>query len=294
MIGAARSGTTLLRMMLDAHGQLAVPFETQLLPELLEAQDGGSDGPALAELLVTHRRWPDFGLDADEMRATFAAVEPFDLAQAMRGFYRAYARSQDKPRWGDKSPGYALHVPRIAALLPEAHFVHLIRDGRDVRLSQLKRGSNHPTAAKHARRWRKRVRAAQRAGAELPGRYIEVRYESLIAEPEPELRRICELVGLDFDPAMLTYHERAEERLGEIARDLPAGTENAEQRKRPLFKAQDRLAFHRLTQERPRIDRVAKWKHEMPRADIEEFERVAGVLLDELGYELVANVSRRP
>lgn len=278
--------------MLDAHGQLAVPFETQLLPELMDAQEGGADGAALAEMLVSHRRWPDFGLDAGEMRKAFAAIEPFDLAEAMRGFYRAYAASQDKPRWGDKSPGYALHVKRIGELLPEAHFVHLVRDGRDVRLSQLKRGSNHPNAKKHARRWRKRVRTAQKEGAELSGRYLELRYEDLITDPEPQLRKICEFVQLDFDPAMLAYHERAGERLEEIDRDLEAGTENADERERPLFKAEDRLDFHKLTKEPPRTDRVAKWKHEMPPEDIEQFDRVAGLLLRELGYEVGTKAPR--
>ncbi|MGI9019797.1 MAG: sulfotransferase family protein [Solirubrobacterales bacterium] len=291
VVGAARSGTTLLRMMLDAHGQLAIPFETQLLPELMDARAGGADAQALAEMLVTHRRWPDFGLDADEIRAAFTSIEPFDLAEAMRAFYRAYAASKGKPRWGDKSPGYALHVSRIGALMPEAHFVHLIRDGRDVRLSQMRRGMNHPTPAKHARRWKRRIQTARRQGTEL-GRYMELRYESLIDDPEPELRRICEFVALDFDPGMLSYHESARERLGEIDRDLRPGRENAEMRERPLFKASDRLDFHKLTQEPPRADRVAKWKHEMPKGDVAEFERVAGDLLSELGYEVAAKASR--
>ena len=91
---------------------------------------------------------------------------------------------------------------------------------------------------------------------------------------------------------MLTYHERAGERLSEIDRDLPAGTENAEERERPLFKAEDRLDFHKLTQEPPRSDRVAKWKQEMPAEDIEQFERVAGGLLSELGYELSTKTPR--
>ena len=173
----------------------------------------------------------------------------------------------------------------IAAEIEEAHFVHLIRDGRDVRLSQLRRGSDHPKAAKHARRWKRRVKTARRQGGKVPN-YMEVRYESLIADPEPELRRICEFVRLDFDPAMLSYHERAGERLGEIDRDLEAGTENAEDRERPLFKAADRLDFHKLTKEPPRPDRVAKWRAEMPPEDLAEFERVAGDLLSELGYEL--------
>lgn len=292
MVGAARSGTTLLRMMLDAHGQLAVPFETQLLPELMDAHEAGAGAAELAEMLTTHRRWSDFGLDPAGIRDEFTLLEPFDLAEAMRAFYRAYARSQGKPRWGDKSPGYALHLARIGELLPEAHFVHLIRDGRDVRLSQLKRGTDHPKPARHARRWKRRVKGARRDGATLDGRYLEVRYESLLADPEPELRRICDFVRMDFDPAMLAYHEGARERLGEIDRDLAPGRENAEMRERPLFKAEDRLDFHKLTQEPPRLDRVAKWKHEMPPEDVAEFERVAGGLLEELGYEVGSQASR--
>ena len=285
MVGAARSGTTLLRMMLDSHPQLALPFETQLLPELIRASRQGATPDALADMLVEHRRFPDFGLDPQEVRAGFLAPEPFNLADAMRSFYRAYARSQGKPRWGDKSPGYALHIRKIARLLPEAHFVHLIRDGRDVRLSQLGRGDNPPGPGKHARRWKRRVEKARRQGARVP-HYMEVRYESLIGDPEPELRRICEFVRLDFDPAMLAYHERAGERLGEIDRDLEAGEELGESRERPLFRADDRLDFHRLTKEPPRADRVAKWRREMPPEDLAEFERVAGGLLAELGYEL--------
>jgi hypothetical protein len=285
VVGAARSGTTLLRMMLDAHGQLALPFETQLLPELIAARDAGATPEELSELLVTHRRWPDFGLDAERMRSEFTAGEPFELGEAMRAFYRAYAEAQGKPRWGDKSPGYALHIRSIAEILPEAHFVHLIRDGRDVRLSQLRRGTDHPNAAKHARRWKRRVKKGRRQGGKVD-HYMEVRYESLIADPEPELRRICEFVALDFDPAMLAYHQRAGERLGEIDRDLAAGQENAEERERPLFKASDRLDFHRLTTEPPRADRVGKWRDQMPAEDLAEFERVAGDLLAELGYDL--------
>jgi Sulfotransferase family len=278
----------MLRMMLDSHGQLALPFETQLLPELIDAShEPGVTPESLAELLVTHRRWADFGLDADEMRGAFAAVRPFDLAEAVREFYRAYARTQGKPRWGDKSPGYSLHMRKIERLLPEAHFVHLIRDGRDVRLSQLRRGTNPPGAGKHARRWKQRVQTGRRQGAKVP-HYIEVRYEELVTDPEPQLRRICEFVALDFDPAMLSYHERAGERLGEIDRDLAAGQELADPRERPLFQAEERLEFHRLTREPPRPDRIAKWRREMPAEDLAAFERVAGELLVELGYELGA------
>jgi hypothetical protein len=278
-------------MMLDAHDELAVPFETQLLPELIVASREGATPERLAEMLVTHRRWPDFGLDADRMREEFLAPSPFNLADAIRSFYRAYARDQGKPRWGDKSPGYALHMRKIARILPEAHFVHLIRDGRDVRLSQLRRGENPPGPGKHARRWTRRVRTGRRQGAAVD-HYMEVRYEHLIADPERELRRICEFVSLEFDPAMLDYHERAGERLSEIDRDLEPGVELSADRERRFFPAGERLDFHQLTMEPPRADRVAKWRNEMPAEDLAEFERVAGRLLQELGYQLSAPAPR--
>ena len=288
IVGAARSGTTLLRMMLDAHRELAIPFETQLLPELIDAaKEPGADADSIADILVSHRRWPDFGLDADEMRAEFRAIEPFDLAEAARAFYRAYARAQGKPRWGDKSPGYALHIRRISKLLPEARFVHLIRDGRDVRLSQLQRGSDHPTVKRHAKRWKRRVEIGRTQGSEVE-HYMEVRYEDLVTAPEPELRRICEFSELEFDPATLDYHETADERLAEIDRDLAEGHELAGARERPLFKAEDRLEVHKLTREPPRADRVAGWKRDMPAQDVAAFEEVAGDLLSELGYEVGA------
>jgi len=226
------------------------------------------------------------------MRAAFTSIQPFDLAEAIRSFYRAYAEKQGKPRWGDKSPGYALHIRQIGRLLPEAHFVHLIRDGRDVRLSQLARGTNPPSAFKHARRWKRRVNTARRQGRAV-GRYMELRYEDLILDTEAQLRRICAFVELEFDAGMLSYHETAPERLREIDRDLPTGQELATPRSRPLFEAHERLAFHRLTREPPRRDRTEKWRREMPAADIAEFERAAGDLLAEFGYELNAGRETR-
>ena len=71
------------------------------------------------------------------------------------------------------------------------------------------------------RRWRKRIIKAREDAADVDG-YVEVRYEDLIDDTETVLRRVCELIELDYDPMMLTYHERASERLQEMAGALPA------------------------------------------------------------------------
>ena len=286
VVGAARSGTTMLRLMLDAHAELAIPPETQVVPEMISvSKEDGAGATEVAELLTTHRRFPDFDISADDVRSRFAAIEPWDVGEAIREFFRLYAEKEGKPRWGDKTPGYSRYIKKIQRHVPEARFIHLIRDGRDVRLSQLGRGSDHPTPERHGRRWRKRVLAAREQGESVP-HYIEVRYEDLVLDTEPALRRLCAFLELEWDPGMLSFHERAQDRLSEIARDLPEGEELAEGRNRKHRTAEDRLHLHRLTSEPPRRDRVGRWRSQMSVEDRAGFETEAGDLLTELGYEV--------
>jgi hypothetical protein len=288
VVGHGRSGTTLLRLMLDAHPALTIPPETQFLPQLIEVSKApGATAQSVADVLVGHRRWEDFGIPADQMRATFAEIQPFDLTEAVRAFYRTYADAQGKPRWGDKSPGYGWTMRPIDNLLPEARFIHLIRDGRDVTLSLMAKKEDPPPAARQARHWRKRVNQTRRQGSQVR-HYMELRYEELLEDPETQLREICEFVELDFDPVMLSYHETAKDRMSEIQRDMEPGQELTQDRSRGSVSAERRVAIHKLTSEPPRKDRIGKWRREMDPEFLAEFERVAGGLLTDLGYELGA------
>jgi hypothetical protein len=165
--------------------------------------------------MTESRTWDDFGLDADAMRERLAQIEPGDAGAAVRAFFSAYADRQNKPLWGDKTPAYMLSITRIGRALPEARFIHLIRDGRDVALSQTARAINEqPPPPAQAARWVKRITKSREQADKLGDeRYIETRYEDLVRDPEPALRRICEFAELDWDAAMLSYYERAGERL---------------------------------------------------------------------------------
>ncbi len=150
-------------------------------------------------------------------RARFEAIPRFNTSDALRAFYELYAEKQGKERWGDKTPDYIKRMRRIKRVLPEAHFIHVIRDGRDVTLSTnkriIERGHRDPLPAKRsARRWRNRIEKA-RADSPRLGEYLEIRYEDLVIDTEPTLRRVCEFIELEFEPAMLRYHETAAERL---------------------------------------------------------------------------------
>ena len=140
IVGAPRSGTTLLRFMIDAHPQVAIPTETGFLTEAPHLAGSGDELRARFVEMITAfplraPAWPEFGLSRETFQREIQLIEPFSVAEGYRAFYRLYAARFNKRRWGDKTPVYSLHLNAIEAVLPEAHFVHLIRDGRDVALS---------------------------------------------------------------------------------------------------------------------------------------------------------------
>jgi Sulfotransferase family len=277
--GVTRSGTTLVRLMLDAHPQLAIPGETHWVPKLIKAAERGKQSHEdYGDLIIDHKRWGDFHLDADELRERIRQVDPPNAADVIRAFYLLYAEREGKRRYGDKTPGYVQEMPRIQRVLPEARFVHIIRDGRDVALSHLRMNWGPETYAESARLWRNRIRKARKQAPKID-HYVEIHFEDLISDTEGVLRRVCDFVELDFDPVMLDYHERAEGRLAEKARELP-------RRNRPPQPAEARLESHRLAKEPPRSDRVGMWRERMTPEEVAEYEAVAGDMLVALGYEL--------
>src|SRR5918996_5486464 len=280
VVGMTRSGTTLLRMMLDAHTQLTIPPETHFVPTLIKAcrEPGATPEDALAAM-KSAREWGDFGFSDEEMLARLRALPKLKPGAAVRTFYAAYMEQQGKPRWGEKTPTYVQKMKLIQRALPEARFVHVIRDGRDVALSVLDRTVRDLTAADVARRWKKKITKAREDSPKLRY-YTEVRYEDLIGDTEPVLRRVCEFIKLDFDPEMLAYHERSSERLKEMARVLP-GDGRAQH-----LSVERRMATHAMTTKPPSADRVARWRTQMSASDRAAFEEVAGTLLAELGYPI--------
>jgi hypothetical protein len=284
--GVTRSGTTLVRLMLDSHPDVAIPGETHWLPKLIKAQERrAQSADELADLIIDHKRWGDFQLDANDLRERFAALDPVTAADAIRAFYMLYAQREGKSRYGDKTPGYVQEMRRIQRVLPEARFVHIIRDGRDVSLSHMRMNWGPETYAQSARLWRNRIRKARKTAPSI-NHYMEIKFEDLVADTEGVLRGVCDFIELDFDPVMLDYHERAEERLAEKARELP-------RKNRPPQPAAARLESHRLATEPPRSDRVGMWRERMTPEEVAEYEAVAGDMLVQTGYQLASQAGEQ-
>ena len=258
VVGVGRSGTTLLRLMLDAHPALTIPPETHFAPELIAAAGKRrASAEGLAEIVVSQRQWGDFGLDEARAARRLEALDPLDAGAALRAFYGLYAERAGKPRWGDKTPIYVEHMREIAAALPEARFVHLIRDGRDVALSRIRRALDDPPPVDRvAKNWRQRIGAARKQARRVD-HYPELRYEDLV-----DRHRVDAAARLRADRARLRRRDarlppHAGERLSEMAGDLPA------RRGKALRPGSERLAAHALATEPPRQERVGAWREEM-------------------------------
>ena len=263
VLGVRRSGTTLLRVMLDRNAELAVPDESYFVPQLAHRHRGTVDLEAFVDDL---RRLPtlvEWQLSPDDVAERLR--RGMTTGAAIAAVFEAYAAGRGKPRWGDKTPLYMQHLPLLERLFPGARFVHLVRDGRDAALSFLAvpagimtEGWGYPRdTAGFACQWATEVRDARALGGRVAGRYLEVRYEELVADPAAELERICTFAGLRYEEAMLGY-----------VGDTDSARKEHQQR----------------LNEPPRVG-VRDWRTEMSPGDRADFERVAGDLLADLGYE---------
>jgi len=279
IVGVGRSGTTLLRLMLDAHPDVAIPAETHFVPKLLRLRDEGDALRAATHSVMTaESTWADFGIPSERLAEAFARLSPFTLADGLRAFYGLYAAKFAKPRWGEKTPFYGRRMPAIEAVLPEAHFVHVIRDGRDVALSLrplwFSPGERIETQAQN---WLTKV-SAIRANGKGCRQYLEIRYEDLVLDTESVVRRVCDFIALPYDPRMLSYHQSARDRLDEIGDDYRF-------KDMPISK-EARLGLHVKALHPPDPARVARWRSDMSTGDRETFTSIAGGLLADLGYPL--------
>ncbi|HEX7327349.1 MAG TPA: sulfotransferase [Casimicrobiaceae bacterium] len=293
IVGCPRSGTSLLAVMLDSHPELAIPPETAFLKYLpgLDGQprlddqpglDGKSEGlrQRFVELVTADRtplsNWSDFGLDRAAFEARIAAVAPFTVAEAARAFYSMYAEAQGKRRAGEKTPDNIFVMRELAAMLPEAHYLHVIRDPRDTVLSWRKTwfAPSQDYAALGAA-WQQHVAIGRAAGAAVM-HYQELRYEDLVLHPETELPRICAFLGVEYSLRMLDFAPQGAARIARLQ-----GRRHVSGR---MVAREDRTRIHANLARPPQRDRIGVWRREMSAADRAAVERAASPLFASLGY----------
>ena len=265
LLGVSRSGTTLLRVILDRSPGVAIPDESFFVPLLARRHGRTIDAERFLDDVSRIPTIRDWGVSVADVAGRVRPGMP--TGEAIAAIYEAYADAAGKPRWGDKTPMHMRHLALLDELFPGAQYVHLIRDGRDAATSflQMPEGTftrtwAHPrTPAQFAHLWRKEVGDARALGRRVgKASYHEVRYEDLVADPASAVGGICAFAAIPFEPAMLDY-------VGAV--DVSAKPH------------QQRL----LT---PPTSGVRSWREDMFAEDAAAFESVAGDLLSELGYDV--------
>lgn len=268
VVGRGRSGTTLVRAILDSHPDMAIPDETHFIMALarnrrLYEHGSGFRTERFLDDLVAQQGFLVLEMSRDRAHGALVKSQPASYPDAIRAVFAEYARSRGKTRYGDKTPLHVLSIRALSDLFPEARFVHVIRDGRDVALSYLDVSWGASTMEEAAILWRRAVRTGRRQGRRLGSdRYHEIRYEALLEDPETIVRNVCGFLDLDFDASMLRYNERAHE---------VAGKMGAPETRQNLY-----LPFTKGLRD---------WRSQMDLSQLARFEVLAGDVLDELGYE---------
>jgi hypothetical protein len=218
VVGFPRSGTTLLRLMLHSHPRLAIPHETSFLLEAYHNRKRFGDLTIeanrrnLAQFIVDRKesRFHLLKLDGADVTERIVAAPP-TLGSCVEAVYRAYADHHGKPRWGDKRPSYVRWLDVVLRMYPNAQIVNLVRDGRDSLASLLDMPWNKQGIYYWVAQWVAAVDAAARAERRLSAdAYTKLRYEDLVADPEPHLRRLCDFLGEAYHPGMSEPNRLAE------------------------------------------------------------------------------------
>lgn len=220
IVGCGRSGTTLLRLMLNKHSKIAIPEETWYYTKLDKnkeyfiSKEKENWASLISDWIFENSRihFPD--LQKEKLRSYLEGLDIHnEWNKVVASLNILFSLQEEKPRWGDKTPGYVIHLPLIKSLYPSAKIIHIIRDGRDVIPSLLKHWNVGPQTnsfIETALYWKKHVSKGMEDGPKYFGKnYIEIKYEDLILDTEKELKKICSFIEEEFEPQMLNISEDA-------------------------------------------------------------------------------------
>ncbi|MGB3511224.1 MAG: sulfotransferase [Microcoleaceae cyanobacterium] len=237
LVGAERSGTTVLRLMLDHHPQIAFNNEFEYSVDLVSDEGKWPEMDRYYEWLKTHRIFLASGFEIDRS---------LNYPQLINSFL-----CQKRDRAGKPLVGATVHrhFNRLLDIWPDARFIHILRDGRDVARSNIGMGWAGNVWI-GVDKWLEAEQLWARLKEIIPeNRRTELTYENLISEPVPVLRQLCEFIGVPYDEAMLSYADTS-------------------------------------TYDLPDSKYIAQWKRKMSEYEIRLVESKAVNMLVERGYEL--------
>ena len=220
IVGTQRSGTTLLRLILNSHSLIAVPEEATFLMPLLKRRylQTKISGEDLQSLINYLRLNPQFSLWSKDYSKYFDILlqkKEIHVKELINDLFTIYAHYEGKKIWGDKTPSFFRKIDILYTLFPNAKFIHIVRDGRDVFNSWRKIDASKNNAPVVAMDWSYKLYEIEKSFKKIPDKNkITIRYEDLLDEPEKVLLDVCLFLGVEYESEMLNFYKKSKKYIG--------------------------------------------------------------------------------
>lgn len=276
IIGRPRSGTTLLRILFEAHPHVLIPPESPFIISLYKKYGKVTfwDEPtinAFCEDLFKQRYFDKWLIEKNLLYKSLLEAKGENTFQTMvRKVCLTYSSVFDKKEIlliGDKNPAYSLFIHRIQKLFPEARIIHITRDYRDNYLSLIKVNFEVPIVPLVIYRWKFALHRMWKLKKRYPDLIYSIKYEDLVAEPERQFQNLCHFLGIQYDPSVMSFYRKKSE-----VEKAYAGLEEIGQVHQSLFNPIS-------------TRRVNLWQTEMSSRDIRIADLVAGKTAEKAGYK---------
>jgi hypothetical protein len=275
VIGCHRSGTALLYDSLLSAGGFplyhATPYVHTALLRICGDPSVRRNREKMVQLWLRSKAFRRTGLGAEDLRSKILeeCKSGGDFLRITMGELAHRAGTQ---RWAVYDPDNIMYMPTIKREVPDALFVHVVRDGRDAALSMMKQHGAPPRLWARDRAiltwallWEWTVRKGRRYGQKFPADYIEVRYEDLVCHPEKTLNTLAEFLDHDLD-----YGRIQQAGIGRVASPNTVWKEEPGEASSP----------------------VNRWKTKLSQPEISALENLIGDCLEEFGYPLATERKR--
>lgn len=280
ILGNPRSGTTLLRLMLNNHRNIVIPPECGFAVWFHDRYRNIIVNQSAIEQFITSlakaKKIETWNLDFTKLQDFLIAMKPNNYPELVSLVYEFYGNSIHRSflRWGDKNNFYIRHIDTIKEMFPSSRLIHIVRDGRDVACSYkaLNRSAIRSRYAPHlpnligeiAHEWVSNLECAIDSFKKIGWQDVyELRYEDLTSQPSRELERLCVFLEEPYDSEMESYHLK-----------------NQSEQQEPV----EFLQWKSKTLEQPTTSQIGRYKAELTKNEIEEFEKIAAPLLARYKY----------
>ncbi len=284
ILGNPRSGTTLLRLMLDSHPNVTVPPESGFMmwfyPKYKDYNRSRFDVEGIIEFVddvQKAKKIENWNLDFEKLKKYLIKSNPKSYQNIIDRTYRFFADQNydDTILWGDKNNFYIYHIKELNALFPNSKFIHLVRDGRDVACSY-RELNNKKIESRFAPKlpndisdianvWNLNNQGIfndlQEIG--MSERTLMLRYEDLVRAPEKELTKITDFLNITYNSKMLEYYKNS-----------------------VTYEPKDFLQWKANTKKAPQTQSINRYRSELTKEEINLFNEIAIRTLEQHNYEL--------